>query len=481
MTHAEQLAAFVVRASYDDLSEAARTHLKIRLLDAFGCAIGALEGDPIRLMRAHVEEFAGTERCTLIGGGRTAPDRAALYNCALVRYLDFNDSYLAPGETCHPSDNAGAVLAAAEYAGCSGRDLLTALAVAYQVQCRLSDIAPVRARGFDHTTQGSYAVASGVSKALGLDRSKTANAIAISGTAFNALRVTRTGALSHWKGLAAPNTAFACTHATFLAMRGITGPLEVFEGNKGFMETIAGRFQIDWAREDLERVTQTILKKYNAEIHSQSTLEGVLELKSEHGFGAEDIARVEVDTFDVAYHIIGGGEEGDKTIVGTKEEADHSLPYMVAVAILDSQVMPEQYRPERIRHEDVQILLHKVVVRHAEAYSRRFPERMPCRITVTLRDGRMLVKAKEDYEGFHTRPMQWETVVQKFDRLSAPHTGASLRREIVDATRNLEKIQVADLTRLLARVGPKRRNPSWIERFHFSKSTSGRPSLGREE
>ncbi|MBI2877473.1 MAG: MmgE/PrpD family protein [Candidatus Tectomicrobia bacterium] len=452
MTQAEQLAAFVVRASYEELSEAARQQLKIRILDALGCAIGALEGEPIGLLRAQNEDFGGVGRCTLIGGGRTAPDRAALYNSALVRYLDFNDSYLAKGETCHPSDNLGAVLAAAEYADRGGRDLLTALAVAYQVQCRLSDVAPVRARGFDHTTQGSYAVAAGVSKALGLDPFRTAQAIALSGTAFNALRVTRTGALSHWKGLAYPNTAFGCTHATFLAMRGITGPPEVFEGNKGFMEAIAGRFEIDWSQENLERVTRTILKKYNAEIHSQSSLEGILELKQAHGLTAADIERIELEIFDVAYHIIGGGEEGDKTRVRTKEEADHSLPYMVAVALLDDQVMPEQYRPERIQRLDVQTLLRKIAVRPLEAYSQRFPEEMPCRLTVTLRDGPVLVQEKRGYEGFHTHPMRWETVVQKFERLSGPYADASLRREIVGAVAHLESIPVADLVRLLARV-----------------------------
>ena len=299
-----------------------------------------------------------------------------------MRYLDFNDSYLAKGETCHPSDNLAAVLAAAEYAGGSGRDFLTALAVAYQVQCRLSDVAPVRTKGFDHTTQGAYAVAAGASRALGLDAERTANAIAISGTAFNALRVTRTGALSHWKGLAYPNTAFGCAHAAFLAMRGITGPLEVFEGNKGFMDAIAGPFEIDWSQEDLERVTRTIVKKYNAEIHSQSALEGILELKQEHGLRADDVERIEIEIFDVAYHIIGGGEEGDKTIVHTKEEADHSLPYMVAVALLDGQVMPAQYAPERIAAPDVQALLRQVTVRPSAELSRRFPAEMPCRLTV---------------------------------------------------------------------------------------------------
>jgi 2-methylcitrate dehydratase len=452
MTDAEQLAKFVTQASYDDLSATARLQLKIRVLDALGCAMGALAGEPMRLIRQQIDDFGGGNHCTLIGGGQAAPDRAAFYNGALVRYLDFNDSYLAPGETCHPSDNVGAMLAAAEYASCHGRDFLTALAVAYQVQCRLSDVAPVRAKGFDHTTQGSYAVAAGASRALGLNQAQTANAIAISGTAFNALRVTRTGALSHWKGLAYPNTAFGCIHATFLAMRGLTGPPEVFEGNKGFMDAIAGRFEIDWSQEDLERVTRTILKKYNAEIHSQSALEGILELKQEEGFRADEVERIELDIFDVAYHIIGGGEEGDKTLVRTKEEADHSLPYMLAVAILDGQVTPAQYRPERIQSQDVQTLLRKVSVRPQPAYSQRFPDEMPCRISVTLQDGRTLAKEKRDYEGFHTRPMRWETVVQKFERLSQPHVDSALRRKIVDVVANLESTQVADLARLLERV-----------------------------
>ncbi len=168
----------------------------------------------------------------------------------------------------------------------------------------------MRAKGFDHTTQGAYAVAAGVAKALGLDARRTANAVAISGTAFNALRVTRTGALSNWKGLAYPNTSFGGTHAAFLAMRGITGPMEVFEGNKGFMDAIAGKFSIDWYKEDLERVTRTIVKKYNAEVHSQSATEGVLELQAEHGFAADEVERTEIDIFDVAFNIIGGGEEG---------------------------------------------------------------------------------------------------------------------------------------------------------------------------
>jgi 2-methylcitrate dehydratase len=450
MTHVEQLASYVAKSSYADISEKARQDLKIRVLDALGCAIGALDGEPVKLIKAQVEDFGGTPLCTLIGGLKTAPDRAALFNSTLVRYLDFNDSYLAKHETCHPSDNLGSVLAAAEYADANGRDFLTALAVAYQVQCRLSDVAPVRAKGFDHTTQGSYAVAAGVARALGLDESRTANAISISGTAFNALRVTRTGTLSNWKGLAYPNTAFGATHAAFLAMRGITGPREVFEGNKGFMDAIAGRFEIDWSKEDLERVRRTIVKKYNAEIHSQSAIEGILELKREHSFRGADVERIKIEIFDVAYNIIGGGEEGDKTVVHTKEQADHSLQYMVAAAFLDDQVMPEQYRPERIESPDIQTLLRKISVAPSDDYSRRFPDEVPCRLTVSLANGSQIVKEKTEYEGFHTHPMTWETEITKFRALAGD---SSLINEIADAVADLDAIQVKDLTQLLERIG----------------------------
>ena len=449
MTQVEQLAAFVVHTKYEDLSDQARHQLKIRILDALGCAFGALEGPPIKMLQAQLEDFGGKPLVTLIGSGKTAPDRAALYNSALVRYLDYNDSYIAKNETCHPSDNLGAVLAASEYALRNGREFLTALALAYQVQCRLSDVAPVRAKGFDHTTQGAYAVAAGVAKALGLDQYRIANAIAISGTAYNALRVTRTGSLSNWKGLAYPNTAFGATHAAFLAMRGVTGPLEVFEGNKGLMDAITGRFELDWSQENLEAVRRTSVKKYNAEFHSQSVLEGILELRAKHHVRPEEIESIRIDIFDVAYHIIGGGEEGDKQWVRTKEEADHSLPYMVAVALLDGDVSPAQYVPERIAREDVQTLLHKVTIQPDEGFSKRFPAETPCRIQITLNDGRTLAIEKQDYEGFYTHPMTWEKAAAKFERLAGPFTGTAQRAAIIEIVTHLETKAVTQLTELL--------------------------------
>lgn len=453
MTFAQQLAEFVTRSRFEDLSKGAQQQLKIRVLDALGCAIGAIECEPARILRQQLEEFDKDGPCSLIGGGRASPCGAAFYNGALARYLDFNDSYLAKDETCHPSDNLAAILAASEYSGTSGREFLTALAVAYQVQCRLSEVAPVRAAGFDHTSQGSFAVAAGVSRALGLGSEETANALAISGTAFHGLRVTRTGRLSQWKGLAYPNMAACCTNATFLAMRGITGPLEVMEGEKGYMDALSGMFEIDWSKEDLERVRNTSLKKYNAEIHSQSAIEAALALRARCNPKPEEIEKVEVEIFDVAYHIIGGGDEGDKTLVSTKEQADHSLPYLLAVALLDGQVMPEEYTAERIRRQDVQRLLHRVTVLPSEAFSRQFPQAMPCRVTLLLNDGRTLTETAGDYPGFFTRPMSKNEVFAKFERLAAPYASENLRHAIAETVERLDTLRVSELTSLLSEVG----------------------------
>ena len=105
MTEVEKLAAFVTCARYEDLTFPTRQALASRILDSIGCALGALGGEPIGLLREQLDDFGGNPLCTLIGGGKSAPGRVAFYNGALIRYLDFMDSYLAKGETCHPSDN----------------------------------------------------------------------------------------------------------------------------------------------------------------------------------------------------------------------------------------------------------------------------------------------------------------------------------------------------------------------------------------
>jgi 2-methylcitrate dehydratase len=462
MTEVEDLAAFVERVRFDDMSATAVEQLKIRVLDTIGVAIGALDAPPVAAIRELIAELGaiavvrdliaglgGHSLSTLIGGGKTAPDRAAFYNGALTRYLDLMDSYIATGEACHPSDNLGAVLATAEMVRANGAEFLTALAVAYQIQTRLSDVAPVRGKGFDHTTLGAYAVAAGVAKALRLPREQIANAIAISGTANNALNVSYTGRLSHWKGLAYPNTAMAATHAALLAAHGITGPEAVFEG---FKDTISGPFEIDWSKEDLERVKLTNLKKHNAEIHVQSAIDTALDIHARPGFLPSSVRAIRLETFADTHQIFGGGEEHEKRIVRTKEDADHSWPYILAIALIDGQVQSEQFNQSRITASDVQELLRKVSIVPVASLTALFPERFPARLEVTLQGGEVLRVATDDYHGFHTDPFDWSDARVKFDRVTRDFLATHERDAIANAISNIDERPVAELTALLGAV-----------------------------
>ncbi|MGV3010972.1 MmgE/PrpD family protein [Streptococcus thoraltensis] len=450
-TIVETLGAWVDSKTYEDLSSEAVEALKGRVLDAIGCAIGALDSETIKSIRKMTTDLSKDGSVSLIGGGKVAPEFATFYNGAAVRYLDYNDSYLAKGETCHPSDNVSAVLAATEHNHGTGKDFLLGLAIAYQIQCRLSDVAPVRKHGFDHTVQEAYGAAAGSAKALGLSAEQIANAIAISGTSYNSLRVTRTGELSNWKGLAAPNTARGAISSALLAKYGITGPREVFEGNKGFFETVAGHFDIDWTKEGLDSVLGTIIKRYNAEIHSQSSIEGIIEFKNEHGIAPEDIKEVRLDTFDVAFHIIGGGEEGDKKVIRVKEEADHSLPYMLSAAYLDGQVLPAQYEQDRILKQDIQEFLQKVNVEEDPALSDRFPAEMAIKLEIETNDGQVYTIEKDDYQGFTSRPASWDILLEKYHLLTQG-IDRDLADKIANSIANLENIDITELTELLAQV-----------------------------
>jgi 2-methylcitrate dehydratase len=228
--------------------------------------------------------------------------------------------------------------------------------------------------------------------------------------------------------------------------------LEVFEGNKGFMETVAGCFEIDWEREDLERVARTIIKRHNAEIHAQTSIDAALALRRHFQLNGADVDRVDIDIFDVAYKIIGGGEEGDKRVVSTKEQADHSLPYLIAVALLDGEVSPRQFTAERIRQTDVQELLRRVSVHSTSAYSQRFPNEMPARVAIRLRDGRTLSREVTEYPGLNAGSATWQDVLQKFHQLTRDRLSGGQRDAIADVVQDLEHRPVSDLTRLLASI-----------------------------
>lgn len=449
MTTTEELAEFVQTVSVEEFSEETRKELKKRVLDSLGIGVDALGRGPVEGVHQTVQRANGGDACTLWGREETASMvGAAMHNTALTRYLDFMDSFLAPGETPHPSDNIGAVVAAAESVGASGEDLLEGVGVAYEVQGELAWNAPVRDRGWDHVTHTVVSATCGVATVLDLEFETVRDAIGIAGTAHNALRVTRTGGINEWKGIASANAARNAVYAALLAEDGMEGPRDLFEGQKGWKQVVSGEFEVD-LDPGCPRVHDVMTKRYVAETYAQSAVEGIIELAEREDIDGDEVTLVDLETFAGAKLIIGGGE-GSRYDVTSKAQADHSLPYMLAAALIDREMDNAQYEPERINREDVQYLLRHVTVEENELFTDRFEAgEMPARVTVELEDDTVHTVEKDAFQGHPTNPMSWEQIEAKFHRTAGTKFDEERRENVVNVVRNLESYDVDDLVALL--------------------------------
>ncbi|MGB7142338.1 MAG: MmgE/PrpD family protein [Mycobacterium sp.] len=453
----DRLAQFVVSAEQADLSGHVLATLKRNVLDSIACAVGALDGELIPAIRAQAEQFSGRPTATFVGGGRGSVDQAAFVNAVLVRYPDLLDTYLTPGGLCHPADNFGAVFAVAEHVDASGADFLLALAIAYEVQCRFSAEVPVMSLGLNHALQLAISAAAGSAKLLGLDIAHTADAVAASAVDNVSLAAVHTEPVSAWKGISPAVTGMRAVYATMLASRGITGPRSLFEGPNGLEQLFDQPIDLRTSDRSLTAVEQTYLKQYCALIHGQVVIDATLALGDEHDISGADVAKVTLEVFQGAFDIAGGGRYGNKDRPWTKEQADYNLKYLVAVALLDGQVGPEQLETERVRRGDVQDLLARVDVQAASDLTEAYPERTQARVHIALKDGREFHREQSDFEGSPTRPMSWDRVVEKFHWLGEPFADGGLRAEIIDAVHRLDEIPVAQLARLLGAVSPDAR------------------------
>jgi 2-methylcitrate dehydratase len=452
MTQVEALAKYAVGASFADLSAQSRKQLPIHILDSLGCCIAALGAGPVDACRDQVGEFGGIGPCALIGGGKANPVYAAFWHTALVRYVDFMDNFLAPTETCHTADNFGVALTIADYVGASGRDLMLAVALAYTVQSRFVDHANFMSSGFDHTAQLAFSHNAAAGRLLGLSEDQIANAIAMAAASDASFAVIRAKPLSQWKGLASAQSALGAMNTLFLARRGVEGPLQVIEGPMGIDHLLRMQINIDWDKVGYDGVVESSIKKYNSMIHTQSAVHCMVELGSQNKIDPGKVISVEAEVIQLAYDFAGGGLYGIDKVIRTKEQADHSLPYLLAVALLDGDVMPAQFAPDRIIKSDVQGLLKKVSVRPNREFTEVYPAKMPAKITVRLQEGQVIEHEVQDYPGLASDPFTWEESVAKFDRLVANRVDDVLAGEIKDAVLSLENIQARDLTKLLGNV-----------------------------
>jgi 2-methylcitrate dehydratase len=460
LTVAQRIGHFAFGAHASHLTPHSRTVFKRNILDSLGCAIGALPGKPFKALREQFDEYGRSGRCTLIGGGTASPDQAALYNSGLVRYVDLLDSYMSPGGLCHPSDNFGTVLAAAEHASASGEDFMLALAVAYEIGCRITAIVPVMAKGFNHAIQLAISSAAASGKLFGLDAEQIAHALAIATVDNISLTCVHSEPVSQWKGFSPAITGMRAIYSASLAKRGFTGPLRLFEGPNGLVRMFDQPLDVNWEDPKLEIIHETVMKKYCSLIHGQPVLEATLALKRSNGIKSEDVEEVVCDIFQTGFDIAGGGGFGPKDDPQTKEQADYNLKYLIAAALLDDQVGPAQLEPERVQSADAQALLARVTVRPDAAFTAQYPQALNTRVTIRCKDARVFSKEHVGFEGGLDNPLTWERTVEKFHWLSEPYADEALRDQIINLVAALDEHPISELMQLLAKVSPEPRYPA---------------------
>ena len=438
-TIAEQITDWCLALRYDALPDAVVHEVKRRIIDSAGCAMGAWSNPPARIARQWATEAEVAHGARVWGTTKSVvTDRAAFANGVSVRYLDCNDTYLSK-EPAHPSDNIPAILAAAEQAKVGGREVITAIVAAYEIQCRLCDAASIRARGWDHVTYGAFSTAAGVAMVWGLDAEQFGHALAIAGTANTAVRQTRAGELSMWKGCAFANTARNGVVAADLARRGMTGPSEIFEGVMGFCKQVSGPLD-GFVLGDASRgykILDCHIKYWPAEDHSQSAIDAALKLRPDVG-DVSMIERIDIDSFDAAVDIIGSDPE--KWAPTSRETADHSLPYCTVVALVDGDVTPAQFSHERINDPDLRALVKKVSVHRDDALSAEYPQRIPNRVRITLAGGKELSELVASPPGHAQNPMTDDQVITKFRSFAEPMLSAGAVERILQTVWSFDEL-----------------------------------------
>lgn len=443
-----RLARYANSLQFSDLPARSVHEAKRRFIDSFATAVGAMGAEAYHCAKRCALRVEGRPGASLFGGGHSSVEWATFVNGLLIRYLDYNDTYLSL-EPAHPSDNLAPVLAVGEMVDSSGKDLITAAVLAYEIQCRLCDAASLRKHGWDHVTYGALSSALAASKLMKLDATRSTHALGIAGVCNVALRQTRAGELSEWKGCAFANAARNGVFAALLAADGLTGPAPIFEGDLGFMKLLTGPFELGalGGRDTPFMIDKTYIKFWPAEYHSQSAIDAALQLRPEVG-DLRQVASIDIHTFNAAVDII--GKDPEKWRPKTRETADHSLPYCTAVALADGDVTLEQFDSRHLADKALMDLVAKVKVHRDAVLNERYPQGIPNRITITLNDGRRLVREVEYPRGHAGNPMTDEEVEKKFRTMVEPVYGKDRATRILTTCWALEKlIHAGELVQLL--------------------------------
>jgi 2-methylcitrate dehydratase len=406
----EKLVDYAMGVRYEDIPGETVVACKQRILDTLGCVAGAYDHPVSVAVRNLAGRYTMDTPATILGQpGGAAPEMAAFANGVMLRLLDLSDTYRVKSGG-HPSDVIAGVLAAAELGARDGKSLIAAVCTAYEIYCSCCDGAAFNVKGWDQPVYGVVAVALAAGKLMGLDRDQMGHAVALALTPNMAMFQTRQGELSNWKGCAGANASRNGIFAAILAQSGFSGPAEAIEGKSGLWDHV-GRF--DWPLEigaPPYRIARTDVKCFPVCYHGQSAVWAALGLRDNLDLDA--IEAVHVDTYDVAKGIMANAPS--RWAPETAESADHSLPYVVSLALVDGAIDATSFSDERLRDSRLTALMQRITVEEAEDMTALHPQAAPSRVTVRLKDGSELQNETRYPKGHHGAPLTSAEIDDKF-------------------------------------------------------------------
>lgn len=433
----EALARYAASLRFEDIPDAVLHRAKAALIDTLGCAMGGYETDLCTITRAMAGASSGNPPARVLGSQMlTTPQMAAFVNGTMVRGLDFNDVYMSQS-TCHPSDALSGVLATGDALGVTGKSLLTAVVLAYEVSCNFADILP-REQGIDNSFYCLVGSALANAKLMGLSLEQVLNTAALAIVANVSLEQTRTGVLSMWKNGAGANASRNAVFAAEAARAGITGPDAPIEGKWGLWNNLG--FQFEWAQfggaGHPYRISQTNMKRYPAVAHAQSPITAALDLRE--NLRVEEIATIAIECYWVAKRF-----EDPRSPLWrptTHEAGGSSIPYLVAVALTDGEVTERSLTPERFADDKLKALVAKTTIRETAAFNELYPKEWPCRIEVTLNSGEKRSAEARYFKGHSKRPLSDHEVESKFRQLASAVLPEANTREILARLWDLQAV-----------------------------------------
>lgn len=435
---AQRLANYISSASLADLDAATAERAKVHLLDSLGCGLAAFREPTVSAVR-DLALANGGNAATIIGTNQKASlEWATFANGAGIRADDINDFYVGR-QNAHPSDNIAACLTAAQAANASGAEFLLAMVLAYEIECRFLDAGALDDHGWDHPNYALISGALAAGRLMKLSPPQLAEAVNLALSGHVAMDQTRLGTLSNWKGLAGPEAARNAIFAVQLARAGITGPSPIFEGKAGFFQQVSGPLQIDpklfGGRGRRFRIHDCFIKSYPAQAQTQTAIPAAAKVAGAVG-DLSRIRSIEVKSTHMGWLMAGSTPE--RWAPNTSETADHSLPYIVARAMLDRTITPASYSPGALRDPKAAALLKLITVREDPALTAMAP-RQPNSVAATLDDGRVITERVEDLPGFAGHPMQREDAEAKFERNTKAILKPGQMQRISDAVWSLDR------------------------------------------